>query len=126
MRGRIVAGLVLLALVAVVAAGPFGLLGSSAAPAPSVSPRPSGTAVVPASSSAIASPDAEASEPTASEPAPAPQAPGPVAIADVPIVPVTQFRATQTSTSADEVVAVLNGTSDRYVALELVKGEADE
>jgi len=124
-RGRIVAGLVLLALVAVVAAGPFGLLGSSAAPAPSVSPRPSATAVVPASSSAIASPDAEASEPTASEPAPAPQAPGPVAIADVPIVPVTQFRATQTSTSADEVAAVLNGTSDRYVALELVKGEAD-
>jgi poly-gamma-glutamate synthesis protein (capsule biosynthesis protein) len=123
-RGRIVAGLVLVALVAVVAAGPFGLFGSSAAPAPSASPQPSATAAV-SSSPAIASPVAEASAPTATEPAPAPQVPGPAVLADVPIVPVTQFRATQTSTSADEVAAVLEGTSDRYVALVLVTGEAD-
>jgi poly-gamma-glutamate capsule biosynthesis protein CapA/YwtB (metallophosphatase superfamily) len=123
-RGRIVAGLVLVAIVAVVAAGPFGLLASSQTPSPSISPQPSAT--VPASISSVASAVPEASEPTTIEPAPAPQVPGPVALADVPIVPVTQFRATQTSTSPAEAAAVLDGTSSRYVALELVKGEADE
>ncbi len=45
---------------------------------------------------------------------------GPVAI-----VPVTNFRATATSTSRSEVAAVLAGSSKRYDALELVAGEAD-
>jgi Bacterial capsule synthesis protein PGA_cap len=40
-------------------------------------------------------------------------------------VPVTQFRGTATSTSRQEVAAVLGGTSGRYEALELVAGEAD-
>ncbi len=40
-------------------------------------------------------------------------------MADVPIVPVTSFRSTPTATTREEVAAVLAGTSDRYVALEL-------
>ncbi len=47
------------------------------------------------------------------------------ALADVPIVPVTSFRSTPTATTREEVAAVLAGTSDRYVALELVAYEAD-
>jgi hypothetical protein len=43
----------------------------------------------------------------------------------VPIVPVTNFRATATSTSRSEVAAVLAGSSKRYDALELVAGETD-
>jgi hypothetical protein len=48
--------------------------------------------------------------------------PAPVAVA---IVPVTNFRATSTSTRLSEVRAVLAGTSGRYDALELVASEAD-
>jgi poly-gamma-glutamate synthesis protein (capsule biosynthesis protein) len=40
-------------------------------------------------------------------------------------VPVTQFRATVTSTNRAEVQAVLAGTSKRYAALALVADEAD-
>jgi hypothetical protein len=47
---------------------------------------------------------------------------GPVEVA---IVPVTNFRATPTSTNLREVEAVLAGTSGRYQALELVAAEAD-
>jgi len=47
------------------------------------------------------------------------------AIGSVPIVAVTDFRATATSTTRSEVVAVLAGTSSRYDALELVADEAD-
>ena len=47
------------------------------------------------------------------------------AIVDVPIVPVTQFRATRTTTRAKEVGDVLAGRSKRYEALELVASEAD-
>jgi len=49
----------------------------------------------------------------------------PVTIADIPIVPVTNFRATPTSTTLAEVQAVLAGTSPRYAAVELIGGEAD-
>ena len=42
------------------------------------------------------------------------------------VVPVVQFRAPWTSTDRDEVVVVLAGTSERYTALELVEGDADE
>ncbi len=40
------------------------------------------------------------------------------------MVPVTNFRAPYTSTSADEVAAVLAGTSERYTALVLVEADA--
>ena len=53
--------------------------------------------------------------------APSPTAP----IADVPIVPVTNFRATPTSTDLTELKSALAGTSARYKAVELVAGEAD-
>ncbi len=43
----------------------------------------------------------------------------------VAIVPVTNFRATPTSTNRREVQSVLAGTSGRYQALELVASEAD-
>jgi len=119
---------VLVAIVAVVAAGPFGLLGassssslSSPSPTASVAAQPSG------STQAASGTPGAAGSPVASGGA----SPSSVAwatsgpLADVPVVPVTQFRATQTSTTLDEVAAVLLGTSDRYVGLELVKGEAD-
>jgi poly-gamma-glutamate synthesis protein (capsule biosynthesis protein) len=48
-----------------------------------------------------------------------------VALADVPIVPVTNFRSNATTASAKDVAAVLDGTSTRYQALELVDDEAD-
>ena len=128
MRGRIVAGLVLVAIVAVVAAGPFGLLGassssslSSPSPTASVAAQPSGsTQAASGTPGAAGSPVASGG---ASPSSVATATSGP--LADVPVVPVTQFRATQTSTTLDEVAAVLLGTSDRYVGLELVKGEAD-
>jgi hypothetical protein len=52
--------------------------------------------------------------------------PGPsVAPIEVAIVPVTDFRAPQTSTGLREVQAVVAGTSGRYDALELIVDEAD-
>ena len=128
MRGRIVAGLVLLALVAVVAAGPLGLVGASS---PSQSPGASAASPATVQPSAAAQapsgqpggfgspgPSADAGTPSAAPGTPAP-------LGAVPIVPVTQFRATQTAASKADVVATLAGTSDRYTALELVSGEAD-
>ncbi len=62
----------------------------------------------------------------AASPSDAPVTPTPTAeLTAVPIVPVTQFRATVTSTTRKEVAAVLAGTSSRYEALELVGSEAD-
>ena len=43
----------------------------------------------------------------------------------MPVVPVTNFRATPTSTDLTEVKAVLAGASTRYKAVELISGEAD-
>ena len=40
-------------------------------------------------------------------------------------MPVTQFRSTRTSTDLKGVTAVLDGSSTRYEALELVEGDAD-
>ena len=117
----VVLGLVIAVLVAVLAAGQVGLLGaaSSASAGPSsavatATPRPTETA------GAVVE---DSPSPTPSE-APATPAP-PAELADVPVVPVTNFRATPTSTSAKELKAVLAGTSDRYTALELVESEAD-
>ena len=45
--------------------------------------------------------------------------------APLPIVPVTSFRSTAIATTRSEVMAVLAGTSSRYLALELVAGDAD-
>ncbi len=81
-------------------AGPIGLEASSSAPSEAAaSPRAS---VSPGSSRVAAD-----------------------AIGPVPVVPVTNFRATATSTTRSEVASVLAGTSSRYAALELVAGETD-
>ncbi len=123
----ILLGVLLLVLIAVVAVGPLGLAGGSpATPDPSMAaaastdvgglgsePNPSG--------SVHGVPPAPPADPPSADPTEAPAA----QITDVPIVPVTNFRATPTSTTRKEVAAVLAGTSSRYAALELVKGEAD-
>ena len=116
--GLAAAGLIVVALLAV---GPLGLLGSS--PGRSATPSPSSGRVL-QPSVAVASPVAggSPSPPPASTPSgPTPSAP----LADVPVVPVTNFRATPTSTDLTEVKATLAGTSGRYTAVELISGEAD-
>jgi poly-gamma-glutamate synthesis protein (capsule biosynthesis protein) len=65
------------------------------------------------SAAAVASP-----EPTVAT-VPATPVPTPT-IVHRPVVPVTDFRAPWTETSADEVQAVLAGTSERYDAVEVV------
>lgn len=46
-------------------------------------------------------------------------------IVATPVVPVTQFRTTRTSATAEQVAAILVGASERYDALELVAADAD-
>ncbi len=115
--------LVVLGLLALAVALPVsgGQLGFGAGP--SASPR---AVVVPTagpSGSGVPLPTT-GSEPTPPPSTGPPSTPTPT-ITDIPIVPVTSFRAAVTSTSKKEVAAVLAGTSTRYEALELVKGEAD-
>jgi poly-gamma-glutamate synthesis protein (capsule biosynthesis protein) len=113
-------GLLLVVLVAVLAAGSLGLVGGSPSPAPSSvasrsrGPNPSPVATASAGPSAGASQTSGTSTPTP-----------PAQLADVPIVPVTNFRATPTSTTPTELNAVLAGTSARYTAVELIDDEAD-
>jgi hypothetical protein len=97
-------------------------LGSSAATAPSP-----GTTGVASPSQARVPATPSAAVPASSPPTAPPVSPSPVAtgsIADVPIVPVTSFRNPWTGTNADEIAAVVGGTSTRYAALELVEAEA--
>ena len=121
----VVLGLLLVALVAVLAVGQLGTIGGSS----SASASPSGARVQSPGSTTPGSPGTTG--PSAGTPGttPAPTPTGtpaaPAAIADVPIVPVTNFRATATSTTHDELVATLAGTSTNYTAVELVSGQAD-
>jgi hypothetical protein len=113
-----VLALLLVALVTVLAAGQLGIVGGSASPS---SPVAAGTARPTASPQppvARGSMPAETARPSSS---PTPSA----TLADIPIVPVTNFRATPTSTTREELEAVLAGTSTRYKALELIAGESD-
>jgi poly-gamma-glutamate synthesis protein (capsule biosynthesis protein) len=125
-KGRsfpVVLGLLLVALVTVLAVGQLGIVGGASSTSPTASPR---TAPSPATSAAASSEGAAAVTPTAAAtlaPSPTPAPPGP--ITDVPIVPVANFRATPTSTTHAELEAVLAGKSTSYTALELVDGEAD-
>ena len=101
--------------------GGFAESGASASPsavsqASSSGPVASPT-VAPTSTPSASSPSSEPS----SSPSTSPST-GPV---QALIVPVTQFRATVTSTNRAEVQAVLAGTSKRYAALTLVADEAD-
>jgi hypothetical protein len=97
-------------LIAVLAA----LAIAAAACEPSATPSPSATAPAaasPAPSVALASPTPA--------PTPAPT----VRIVRRPLVPVTDFRAPWTETTAAEVSAVLAGTSERYDAVEVLDAQ---
>ena len=132
MKGRpfpVVLGLLLVALVTVLAVGQLGLVGGPPTPTASLTPTqpPSAAAAAP-SARASGEGGANASQgpaatPATSPPDPTPPPAGP--IGDVLVVPVTNFRATPTATTAAELKAVLAGTSTRYTALELVADEAD-
>jgi poly-gamma-glutamate capsule biosynthesis protein CapA/YwtB (metallophosphatase superfamily) len=117
-------GLVLLALVAVIAAGPLGLAGGSAAPTsgPTPSTDHAGLPSAPVdgtSGGETTEPPRAAGPPPDSTPTPPPD------IVDVPVSPVTNFRTTATSVTRKDVLSVLDGTSTRYTGLELVKSEAE-
>jgi poly-gamma-glutamate capsule biosynthesis protein CapA/YwtB (metallophosphatase superfamily) len=114
----VVIGLLLVVLVAVLAAGQLGIVGGS--PPASSTAAGENPRLVPTAAASVTKGSTPAPSPSA-EPTPA----RPAELADVPIVPVTNYRATATSTSAQEVQATLAGTSARYKALELVAGDAD-
>ncbi len=117
----VVLGILAIAIAVPMTGGELGLGGTPTVPGASSQPSqaagqtPGQTAGAAASDAATPSPTTTTPEPTAS----------PVPLGPVAIVPVTHFRATQTSTNAEEVAAVLDGTSKRYAALELVESEAD-
>ena len=125
----------LVALVAALGAGSLGLGGGSLGLGGGAqSARPSaaaGTTVPTARPAATPGAVVGGSTPTPAAPAATPAAPpaatpaAPPAAVDVPIIPVTNFRATPTSTTAAELAAVLAGTSARYKAVELIDDEAD-
>ena len=113
-RGR--APLVAVGLLAVVAVAVPIAAGWANRPLSSTAPGPSSTEPIVGGvpSEAIPSPTARITHPPAE------------AALRVAVVPVTQFRTPWTNTTRDEVLAVLAGTSERYAALELVAGDADE
>ena len=116
----------LVALLAVIAVGCEAAGAPMQAPARTLAPAPGSGSAVPVSTSP-ALPAASATP--AASPAPAASA-TPAAIpaaveAPVPIVPIVDFRSTETSVDAAEVAAVLAGRSGRHRALELVAADAD-
>ncbi len=92
--------------------------------APPVAPLDPAVSASSSSSSPDSSPDPLASAPAAAG-SPPPAANQPAAEADLPIVPIVDFRSTETSVDAADVAAVLAGRSGRYQALELVAADAD-
>ncbi len=132
MKGRpfpVLLGLLLVALVTVLAVGQLGIVGGASGTAPSLGPSAGTPTAPPASEPASAtgaSPAPSASEGgTAAAPSASPVAAQTGPITDVPIVPVTNFRAAPTATTHAELEDVVAGKSTRYTALELVAGEAD-
>ncbi len=122
-------GLLAIGIALPVAGGQLGTSGQASAPSARASaPAGAATTTPSAMPRATASTDPGHSDPTPIAAQPVASAARPVAsaaLADVPIVPVISFRSTPTATTREEVAAVLAGTSDRYVALELVADEAD-
>ena len=122
-------GLLAIGIALPVAGGQLGTSGQASAPSARASaPAGAATTTPSAMPRATASTDPGYSDPTPIAAQPVASAAQPVAsaaLADVPIVPVISFRSTPTATTREEVAAVLAGTSDRYVALELVAHEAD-
>ena len=131
----LIAGLALVALIAVLGAGSLGIIGGSPSRGPTSSTDPGRTArptttTGTSSGGSTPTPAADPSaatttaDPPVETPTTVPPAP-PAELADVPIVPVTTFRATPTSTTRTELAAVLAGASTRYTALELIADQAD-
>ena len=122
-------GLLAIGIALPVAGGQLGTSGQASAPSARASAFAGAATTTPsAMPRATASTDPGHSDPTPIAAPPVALAAQPVAsavLADVPIVPVISFRSTPTATTREEVAAVLAGTSDRYVALELVADEAD-
>ncbi len=122
-------GLLAIGIALPTAGGQLGTSGQASAPSARASaPAGAATTTPSAMPRATASTDPGHSDPTPIAAQPVASAAQPVAsaaLADVPIVPVISFRSTPTATTREEVAAVLAGTSDRYVALELVADEAD-
>jgi Bacterial capsule synthesis protein PGA_cap len=113
----VIAGLLIVGIAVPMSGGELGF-GGVADTASTASPSALGVGATPT--------PAPTPEPTAvATPAPtATPVPTPSTV-QAAIVPVTQFRATATSTGRKEVADVLAGTSKRYDALELVADEAD-
>jgi Bacterial capsule synthesis protein PGA_cap len=112
----VVVGLLVLGVAVPMAGTELGLGGAGSSPTASPSAFGAGATPTPAPTpqpTTVATP-----APTAT-PVPTPST------VQAAIVPVTQFRATATSTGRKEVADVLAGTSKRYDALELVADEAD-
>ncbi len=130
-------GVLLVAVLAISAAGPLGLISSTAGPTSSASrsagpnaqasARPTARPSAAVRGGKTASPrSTPASTPASPEPTPATATPAaPAELGDVPIVPATNFRSTATSTTREELDAVLAGESNRYQAVELVTDDAD-
>ncbi|OGO56573.1 MAG: hypothetical protein A2Z32_00885 [Chloroflexi bacterium RBG_16_69_14] len=120
-------GLVLVALVAVLVGAQFRI--GRGAPSRSSSPTSAAaetTARATPTTNPVLDGDASAAPSVTPAETDAPPTPTPlVELADVAIVPVTNFRATPTSTTLGEVKAVLAGTSGRYKALELIAPDSD-
>jgi poly-gamma-glutamate capsule biosynthesis protein CapA/YwtB (metallophosphatase superfamily) len=127
-KGRpfpVLIGLLLVALVTVLAVGQLGIIGGASGTGPSSAPTdaasaPGASATTGVSATAAPSEGIAAASPPSG---PVPATPGP--ITDILIVPVTNFRATPTATTHAELQDVLAGKSTRYTALELVSSEAD-
>jgi poly-gamma-glutamate synthesis protein (capsule biosynthesis protein) len=121
-------GLVLVAVVTVLAAAQLGIAGQGSAATPSGGSGAVSPAASPTRGAGASVEDSTPVPTPGSIPGPTPAAtpaPLPAAFVDVPIVPVTNFRATPTATTRKEVRDVLAGASTRYAALELVAGEDD-
>ena len=87
-------------------------------------PAASPVAIAPGTASPPATPLASPTPTPLPTPTPSPS-PSPVPPVEAAIVPVTQFRTPHAATSADEVAAVLAGTSKRYAALVVVEAETE-
>jgi poly-gamma-glutamate synthesis protein (capsule biosynthesis protein) len=105
----------LLALVAIAIVAAIGV--AIAGPGPSPGQEIAGSIGSSASPSVAPSPS-----PAAPTPSPSPT---PSPLADVAIVPVAHFRTQVSASSFGEVRSVLDGTSGRYEAVELVESDAD-